>query len=55
MVQMRWYSTGNKGETLQYRQLYDSTVYAGTPTPEQKLMNANYKWSEWMDVPKVKE
>ena len=55
MIQMRWYSTDNKLETLQFRQLYDTTVYAGNPTPEQKLMYANYQWSEWTDVPKVKE
>ncbi len=52
MVQMRWYKT-NSSKTLQYRVKYDTTIYAGMPTEEQKLKTANYQWSEWMDVPEV--
>jgi len=32
---------------------YDTTIYAGMPTEEQKLKTANYQWSEWMNVPEV--
>jgi hypothetical protein len=52
MVQMRWYKT-NSSKTLQYRVKYDTTIYAGMPTEEQKLKTANYQWSEWMNVPEV--
>ena len=52
MVQMRWYKT-NSSKTLQYRVKYNTTIYAGMPTEEQKLKTANYQWSEWMDVPEV--
>jgi len=52
MVQMRWYKT-HSSEKLQYRVKHNATVYAGTPTVKEKLMTANYQWSEWMDVPKV--
>ena len=52
MVQMRWYKT-NSSKTLQYRLKYDTTIYAGMPTEEQKLKTANYQWSEWMNVPEV--
>ena len=55
MIQMRWYSSYNKPITLQYRQYYNTTIYAGMPTEKQKLETANYQWSEWMDVPEVKE
>jgi hypothetical protein len=49
---MRWYKT-NSSKTLQYRVKYDTTIYAGMPTEEQKLKTANYQWSEWMNVPEV--
>ena len=54
MVQLRWYSTYNKPMRLQYRQQYNTTIYAGMPTEEQKLKTAKYEWSEWMDVPEIK-
>lgn len=55
MVQLRWYSSHNKPQRLQYRQLYNTTVYAGMPTEMQKLETAKFEWSDWMDVPEVKE
>ena len=55
MIQMRWYSTDNKPRTLQYRQMVNTTVYAGMPTEQQKMATAKYEWSEWKDVPEVKE
>jgi hypothetical protein len=38
---------------LQYRQLVNTTIYAGTPTEQQKLETANYSWTDWTDVPQV--
>lgn len=56
MIQMRWYATVNRPEPrLQYRQQYNTTIYAGMPTEKQKLETAKYEWSDWMDVPMVKE
>lgn len=55
MIQMRWYSTNNTQRRLQYRQQYNTTVYAGMPTEKQKLETASYQWSEWIDVPHVHE
>ena len=56
MIQLRWYSTINyPTPKLQYRQQYNTTVYAGMPTEEQKMQTAKYEWSEWIDVPTVKE
>lgn len=56
MIQMRWYITVNRPEPrLQYRQQYNTTIYAGMPTEKQKLETANYAWSDWMDVPVVKD
>ena len=51
MVQLRWYKSKNQPRVLQYRQKYNTTVYAGMPTEEQKLQTAKYEWSEWMDIP----
>lgn len=61
MVQLRWYKVSqtlrgselDHTKKLQYRVKYNTTVYAGMPTEEQKLKTANYQWSEWMDVPEV--
>lgn len=36
---------------LQYRQMYNSTIYAGMPTQEQMNQTAKMVWSEWKDVP----
>ena len=55
MIQLRWYETTNIQRKLQYRVKYDTSIYAGMPTEEQKLKNANYQWSEWMDVPEIFE
>jgi len=55
MIQMRWYSSSNVQRKLQYRVKYNTTIYAGMPTEEEKLKTANYQWSEWMDVPHVHE
>lgn len=55
MVQMRWYSTNSTQRRLQYRQMYNTTIYAGMPTEKQKLETAKYEWSEWIDVPHVHE
>jgi hypothetical protein len=55
MIQMRWLVTTNKPQPkLQFRQMYNTTVYAGMPTEMQKLETAKFEWSEWMDVPIVK-
>ena len=56
MIQMRWYVTVSRPEPrLQYRQQYNTTVYAGMHTEKQKLATARYEWSDWMDVPMEKE
>lgn len=40
---------------LQYRQQYDSTVYAQDPGGFIFPMQRNMQWSNWKDVPEVKE
>ena len=56
MIQMRWYQPPEfTTPILQYRQQYNTTVYAGMPTEKQKLETAKYAWSDWTDVPIVKE
>ena len=53
MMELRWNVTQDGPKTLQYRQQYNATVYAGMP--DQDLMNRTAKmvWSEWKDVPTV--
>lgn len=56
MIQLRWYKTVNYPEPkLQYRQMYNTTVYAGMHTEMQKLETGKFEWSEWIDVPMVFE
>lgn len=55
MIQLRWYSTDNKPQTLQYRQKIDTTVRAGMWSNEDIIKTANYEWSDWIDVPEVKD
>lgn len=53
MIQLRWLVATGPEPKLQYRQQYNTTIYAGMPTEKQKLETANYEWSDWMDVPVV--
>jgi len=39
--------------TLQYRQQYNATVYAGMPGKDFMNRTAKTVWSEWQDVPEV--
>ena len=57
MIQMRWYATVSRPEPrLQYRQQYDVTIRAGLNWSNEELARtAKYEWSDWMDVPMVKE
>lgn len=58
MIELRWYvRAGWDGpeRILQYRMKRDVTVWAGMPTQEQIAEHANYQWSEWTDVPEVKQ
>lgn len=55
MVEMRWLvRDGWDGpeRVLQYRQMLDKRVFAGFP-PENYM--PKLEWSEWKDVPAVKE
>lgn len=61
MIELRWitrkpanYSTGWE-RVLQYRQKVDTTIRAGLWIEIDKMKDANYQWSEWIDVPEVKE
>lgn len=55
MIELRWLirSLSDSSEKiLQYRQQYDSTIYAGMgqfPESAKQIV-----WSEWKDVPEVK-
>ncbi len=40
---------------LQYRQKVDTTIRAGMWDDKGIAQTANYQWSEWRDVPVVKE
>jgi hypothetical protein len=53
MMEMRWNVTQEGTKTLQYRQQYNSTIYAGMP--DQYFVNRTAKmvWSDWKDVPTV--
>lgn len=42
-------------KVLQYRKLYDNTVYAHDASGAITQVNKNPVWSEWMDVPTVIE
>ncbi len=56
MIQLRWYVTTNKpNPKLQYRQWHNTTFYAGMPTESFKLQTGTYGWSDWIDVPTVRE
>ena len=55
MMQMRWYlPTGSNTAVLQYRQMEDTTVYAGMQ-PALPPAASNVQWSKWTDVPLVSE
>jgi hypothetical protein len=55
MVEMRWYVPVTGDKVLQYRNMVNTTVYAGTPTVEEKMRTANLQWSPWKDVPMESE
>lgn len=40
---------------LQYRQMINTTVYAGMPDQDFKNRTATMGWSDWKDVPTVRE
>jgi hypothetical protein len=40
---------------LQYRQQYNATVYAGMPSEDFKNQTAKIVWSDWKDVPEVRD
>lgn len=48
MIQLRWYVEGDK-RTLQYRQQYDATIFAGLNRPVNHT--PNMQWSDWTEVP----
>lgn len=54
MLEMRWYNNGALRQ-LQYRQLQNTTIYAGMPTEADKARSANYQWSAWSPVPEFFE
>ena len=54
MIQMRWFVPVDRDTVLQYRQMEDTTVYAGMQPalpPAASIM----QWSKWTDVPLVSE
>ena len=58
MVEMRWLvRAGWDGpeKVLQMRQKYDATIRAGMFTAEEIARTASWAWSDWKDVPVVKE
>lgn len=58
MTELRWFvRPGWDGpeQILQYRVKQDVTVWAGTPTHDQRVAMANYQWSPWIDVPVVED
>jgi hypothetical protein len=55
MVEMRWYVPVTGDKVLQYRNMVNTTVYAGVPTIEEKMRTANLQWSPWKDVPMESE
>ena len=52
---MRWYVPVTGDKVLQYRNMVNTTVYAGIPTMEEKMRTANLQWSPWKDVPMESE
>lgn len=52
MIKLRWLVKKNGQRVLQYKQQYDSNVYAGFPPDNIK---PNLVWSDWMVVPDVVE
>lgn len=52
---MRWYVPVTGEKVLQYRNMVNTTVYAGMPTMEEKMRTANLQWSPWKDVPMESE
>lgn len=60
IIQLRWLQrkedNGDWTKTLQYRFLYDPTIYAGFPhnPPNPHPLNKQV-WSDWVDVPFVEE
>lgn len=58
MIEMRWLvRQGWDGpeRVLQYRQYVDATVYAQDPGGFVFPAQRNMQWSNWKDVPEVKE
>jgi hypothetical protein len=67
MIELRWlerktgktlmndwgYYYDETDRVLQYRQKVDTNIYAGFNRPEKFM--PNMQWSEWKDVPIVKE
>ena len=53
MIELRWYTPVEGAKVLQYRQMVDTTVYAGLgPFPDSAR---NMQRSEWKTVPEVVE
>lgn len=60
MIELRWLTDrrgyGYATPILQYRQKIDTTIRAGLwHDPVEEMKTANWQWSEWIDVPEVKE
>ncbi len=58
MFELRWMiRSGWDGpdRVLQYRILKEKIVYSGAPGPETNHQRREQVWSEWVDVPEVKE
>jgi len=66
MIEMRWLTRDSdldisedhipcyaKERVLQYRQMYNTAVYAGMPGQDFMDRTAKMAWSEWKDVPEV--
>lgn len=47
-IELRWYNG-----VLQFRKFYDAGAYAGCFPTAYRV--ENYKWSEWINVPKVND
>ena len=66
MMELRWLTRDSKLDisedytpcyakerVLQYRQMYNATVYAGMPGQDFMNQTAKMVWSDWKDVPEV--
>ena len=58
MVELRWlvrHSWDGPVKVLQYRQQFDSNVYAGDPAGFQFPIKPTMAWSPWKDVVTVED